>query len=129
MGEKFWYSVLVALVVLLVGGAIFFGCTPAGRSVWNSYTHELEKADEGSYETRKQVEDTARSMIASYESDVSIYEKYKDSADEEKQGWADAAMIRANRTAASYNEYILKNSYVWEDNIPMDIDRELPMID
>lgn len=129
MSEKFWAGVAVAIVVLLIGGIIFFGCTPAGRSMWNSYTHELEEADENRYETKKQVEDTARSMIASYESDVSIYEKYKDSDDEEKQGWADAAMIRANRTAASYNEYILKNSYVWEDNIPQDINRELPILE
>lgn len=32
------------------------------------------------------------------------------------------------RTAAAYNEYILKNSYVWEDNIPKDIRQSLEML-
>lgn len=85
MGEKFWAGLVTAVVILLIGGIIFFGCTPAGRSVWNSYTHELEKADENQYETKKQVEDTVRSMIASYKSDVSIYETYKDSENVEEQ--------------------------------------------
>lgn len=129
MGEKFWTVVISVVAVLLLGGMIFFGCTPTGRTMWNSYTHELEKADENQYETKKQVEDTARSMIASYESDISIYEMYKDSDNEEKQSWAEQAKIRANRTAASYNEYILKNSYVWEDNVPYDIKTTLPMLE
>lgn len=36
--------------------------------------------------------------------------------------------MRANRTAANYNEYILKNSYVWQGNIPTDIRENLPLI-
>ena len=56
-------------------------------------------------------------MIASYKSDVATYEQYKDSDNEEKQSWAEQAKMRANITANSYNEYILKNSYIWEDNI------------
>lgn len=123
-------KVVVTIVsILLIGVIIFFGFTPGGRSIWNSYTHSLEKADENQYETKKQVEDTARSMIASYKSDVATYEQYKDSDDEEKQSWAEQAKMRANRTANSYNEYILKNSYVWEDNIPSDIDYSLPIIE
>lgn len=120
-------TIIVTIIsVILIGAIIFFGFTPGGRSVWNSYTHSLEKADENQYETKKQVEDTARSMIASYKSDVATYEQYKDSDNEEKQSWAEQAKMRANRTANSYNEYILKNSYVWEDNIPSDIDYSLP---
>ena len=115
--------------VIFIGAIIFLGFTPGGRSVWNSYTHSLEKADENQYETKKQVEDTARSMIASYKSDVATYEQYKESDNEEKQSWAEQAKMRANRTANSYNEYILKNSYVWEDNIPSDIDYSLPIVE
>lgn len=33
--------------------------------------------------------------------------------------------MRANRTAATYNEYILKNSYVWKGNVPDDIRAQL----
>lgn len=123
-------TIIVTIIsVILIGGIIFFGFTPGGRSVWNSYTHSLEKADENQYETKKQVEDTARAMIASYKSDVATYEQYKDSDNEEKQSWAEQAKMRANRTANSYNEYILKNSYVWEDNIPSDIDYSLPIVE
>ena len=123
-------TIIVAIIsVILIGAIIFFGFTPGGRSVWNSYTHSLEKADENQYETKKQVEDTARSMITSYKSDVATYEQYKDSDNEEKQSWAEQAKMRANRTANSYNEYILKNSYVWEDNIPSDIDYSLPIVE
>ena len=123
-------TIIVAIIsVILIGAIIFFGFTPGGRSVWNSYTHSLEKADENQYETKKQVEDTARSMIASYKSDVATYEQYKDSDNEEKQSWAEQAKMRANRTANSYSEYILKNSYVWEDSIPSDIDYSLPIVE
>lgn len=123
-------TIIVTIIsVILIGAIIFFGFTPGGRSVWNSYTHSLEKADENQYETKKQVEDTACSMIASYKSDVATYEQYKDSDNEEKQSWAEQAKMRANRTANSYNEYILKNSYVWEDNIPSDIDYSLPIVE
>lgn len=123
-------TIIVTIIsVILIVAIIFFGFTPGGRSVWNSYTHSLEKADENQYETKKQVEDTARSMIASYKSDVATYEQYKDSDNEEKQSWAEQAKMRANRTANSYNEYILKNSYVWEDNIPSDIDYSLPIVE
>ena len=36
--------------------------------------------------------------------------------------------MRANKTASSYNNYILANSYIWKDNIPADIYNELPII-
>ena len=123
-------TIIVTIIsVIFIGAIIFLGFTPGGRSVWNSYTHSLEKADENQYETKKQVEDPARAMIASYKSDVATYEQYKDSDNEEKQSWAEQAKMRANRTANSYNEYILKNSYVWEDNIPSDIDYSLPIVE
>lgn len=123
-------TIIVTIIsIILIGVIIFFGFTPGGRSIWNTYTHSMQKADENQYETRKKVEDTARSMIASYKSDVATYDQYKDSDNEEKQSWAEQAKMRANRTANSYNEYILKNSYVWEDNIPSDIDYSLPIIE
>ena len=68
-------------------------------------------------------------MIASYKSDKLTYEQYKDSDNEEKQSWAEQAKMRANKTAASYNEYILKNSYIWGGNVPSDIDNHLDYLD
>lgn len=64
-------------------------------------------------------------MIASYEADVFTYEQYRDSQSDEQRSWAEQAATRANRTASTYNNYILQNSYVWEDNIPDDIRYEL----
>ena len=116
--------------VIVIGLCLFFGATPSGESVWNNWFHAVQKADDATnYETRKKVEDTCRSMIASYNSDKLTYEQYKESDNEEKQSWTEQAKMRANKTATSYNEYILKNSYVWEDNIPSDIDHKLPLIE
>ena len=36
--------------------------------------------------------------------------------------------MRANKTANSYNEYVLKNSYVWNGNVPIDIANYLPPV-
>ena len=67
-----------------------------------------------SAETKKKVEDTCRSMISTYNSDKLIYEQYKDSDNAEKASWAEQAKMRANKTASSYNNYVLKNKYVWK---------------
>lgn len=84
--------------------------------------------DRTSYDTRKKVEDTCRSMIASYKTDKATYEMYKTSDNVEKQSWAEQAKMRANKTANSYNEYILKNNYVFEGNIPGDINQNLQLL-
>lgn len=117
------------LCILIIGLPIYFVATPSGVSARNTWFGNVQKADDNTnYETLKKVEDTCRSMIASYNSDKLIYEQYKDSNNAEKQGWAEQAKIRANKTASSYNNYILKNDYVWQNNIPSDIYRELSYI-
>lgn len=127
--SKFGKVVVVIISIILIGGVIFFGFTPGGRSIWNTYTHSMQKADENQYDTKKKVEDTARSMIASYKSDVATYNQYKDSDNEEKQSWAEQAKMRANKTASTYNNYILKNEYIWKGNVPPDIYMTLPYIE
>ena len=93
-----------------------------GKAMWNNWFHAVQKADDATnYDTKKEVEDTCRAMIASYESDKLTYEQYANIDYEEKQSWAEQAKMRANKTASTYNNYILENSYVWEDNIPFDI--------
>ena len=124
--------VTILCIVLLAGiiAGIYFGCTPTGRAAWNTYKHTLQEVDDHTkYETRKQVEDTCRAMISQYEADKLKYEQYRDSDNEEKQSWAENAKMRANDTAAAYNNYILKNSYVWEDNVPADIKTKLEYIE
>lgn len=114
--------VIVLLIVLAVVIPIFFGATPTGKAMWNNWFHEVQKVDDATnYETRKKVEDTCRAMIASYNADKLTYEQYKDSDNEEKQSWAEQAKMRANKTASTYNNYILENEYVWQGNVPKDI--------
>lgn len=119
----------VAVAILFVMVIFYFTATPAGVASWNTWWHGVQKADDlTNYETIKKVEDTCRAMISSYESDRLTYEQYKDSDNEEKQSWAEQAKMRANKTASTYNNYILKNSYVWKGNVPADIYMELPVI-
>lgn len=107
----------------------FFAANPFGVMAWNSWFGLVQKADDATnYETLLEVESTCRSMIASYQSDRLMYEQYKDSPVDEEQSWAQNARTRANKTAITYNEYILKNSFVWAGNVPEDIDQELEII-
>ena len=121
--------IIVVLFIVSIGFAIFVNATPAGRAMWNNWFHAVQKADDATnYETLKKVEDTCRAMIASYESDKLTYMQYKDSDNEEKQSWAEQAKMRANKTATEYNNYILKNTYVWKGNVPSDIYMKLEII-
>ena len=123
-------KVLTAILIALVLMAAFFCVTPVGVALRNSYGFAVQKVDDATrYETRKKVEDTCRAMIANYEADRISYEQYKQSDDTEKQGWAEQAKMRANRTAASYNEYYLKNSFVWSGAVPSDIKGSLPYLE
>lgn len=128
---KSFFAVLLALLLIVacVGLPVFFGATPVGKAMWNNWFFAVQKADDATnYATRKEVEDTCRAMMASYTSDKLTYEQYKDSDSEEKQSWAEQARMRANKTAASYNEYVLKNSFVWDGNVPSDILTTLPYL-
>lgn len=121
---------LIAILIVLALVVGFFCITPAGVALRNGYGYAVQKVDDAtSYQTRKKVEDTCRAMIANYEADRISYEQYKQSDDAEKQGWAEQAKMRANRTAASYNEYYLKNSFVWSGAVPSDIRGSLPYLE
>ena len=127
--SKIGTVVIAVICTLAIAAAVFLSVTPAGRGVWNSWFHEVQEVDDRTnYDTIKKVEDTCRAMIATYEADRLMYEQYKDSDDEEEQDWAAQAKMRANRTAPTYNNYILENEYVWADNVPNDIYMELPYL-
>ena len=122
-------KILIALIVIIaIIGVSVFGVVGGWFDTW--FTNKVEFVDKKiddatNYETKKKVEDTCRAMISSYNSDKLTYEQYKDSDNEEKQSWAEQAKMRANKTASTYNNYILENSFVWENNVPDDIQREL----
>lgn len=124
-GLKILAGVLGIILLFTIGYSI----SPSIRELVNGVKYDVQKADDRTnYETLKKVEDTCRAMIASYEADKLTYEQYKDNTDKEKTEWAEQAKMRANKTATSYNNYILKNNYVWSDNVPKDICLKLEYI-
>ncbi|MDO5544905.1 MAG: hypothetical protein Q4F81_03610 [Eubacteriales bacterium] len=126
MVKKKLAAVLAALIVL---SSLLTGCAEVVGG-FNQWVHEIKKTDDTTrYSTRKKVEDTCRATIVSYQSDRLTWEQYKDSDSDEQRGWADAAKMRANKAAVTYNEYFLKNSYVFDGNIPDDIAEDLPLIE
>lgn len=115
----------IVLIFALI--AVLF--TVIGRGIWNRNMWFVQKTDDRTrYSTMKKVEDTCRAMVASYTSDKMIFEMYQGSTDKHEKEISNEARIRANKTVATYNEYILKNSYVWNGNIPHDIYTELEYI-
>lgn len=129
MNKVITIAISVALIAI-VSLSLFFRATPTGKAMWNNWFHAVQKVDDDTnYETLKEVEDTCRSMISSYNSDKLVYEQYKDSDNEEKQSWAEQAKMRANKTASTYNNFILKNEYIWKGNVPSDIYMTLPYIE
>jgi len=109
----------IVLIILLA--IVLFLASPFLKAAWLQHDSDMLEVGETSYQTRKDVEDTCRAMIASYKADVDIYNLYKDSENPNQRNYADAALIRAIQTANTYNEYILKNSFVWDNNVPNDI--------
>lgn len=121
--------ILLAILFVILAGVCSVFSQWFGTWRDNKVNYIDQKIDDATnYETRKTVEDSCRAMVASYEADKLTWEQYKDSEDSEQKSWSDQAKMRANRTAANYNNFVLKNSYVWDGNIPADIMSELPLI-
>jgi hypothetical protein len=120
--EKTYVGLAFVLLIVL----LFVLWNPIGRGIWNVNQYAVQKVDDATrYSTRKKVEDSCRAMIASYTSDKLKYQQYATSDSAEQRSWGEQAKMRANQTAASYNEFIMKNSFVFEGNIPKDICTEL----
>lgn len=122
-------KILVVIIAFVITLMIGYNISPSFRAAINKEMYAVKKADDATnYATLKKVEDTCRAMIASYDADVLTWEQYKNSEGEQR-AWADQARMRANKTAATYNAYILQNSFVFADNVPNDIRRELPIVE
>lgn len=121
------FSAIVISILLIVIGYNF---APGIRETVNKNQAAVQiMDDQTNYKTLKKVEDTCRAMISSYESDVLNWNQYKDSESEAERTWAAQAKMRANKTASSYNNYILQNNFVWKNNIPEDIRTTLDIIE
>lgn len=129
MNWKRILAVGLLLSFLIIMCDMLSGCAAITGAYHNWRNDIKQTADKSRYETRKEVEDTCRATIVSYESDKLTWEQYKDSESSEQRGWADAAKMRANKAAITYNEYFLKNSYVFDGNVPADIRTELEIIE
>ena len=119
--------IVLSFVILVGGGYLWrYFVSPQLRGLDNTIDKRIQQMDDKTrYETQKKVEDTCRAMISSYTADKLTYEQYKSSDNTEKQGWAEQAKMRANKTASTYNNYILENSFIWQGNVPKDINNEL----
>lgn len=119
------------LVLLMIAGFSVLGTACGWLDTWvsNEVEYVDQKIDDATnYETRKKVEDTCHAMISSYTADKMVYEQYHGSEIEEERSWAEQAKMRANKTASTYNNFILENSFVWEDNIPDEVAEKLDYI-
>ena len=126
---KIFGGIVLTILLMIVISGVGIGLGWFDTFLTNKVEYVDRKIDDRTnYDTRKKVEDTARASIASYKTDKATWEMYKDSDNEEKQSWAEQAKMRANKTATVYNEYMLKNSYVFEGNIPADIDYQLQLL-
>jgi len=120
--DKMKFGIALGILLALMA-------TPAGVVLVNSYNSNMQRADDlTNYKTQKEVEDSCRALMVSYQNDRLIWEQYKDSEKPEEVTWANSAKMRANRAAVTYNEYFLKNRYVFRDNIPEDLREELEIL-
>ena len=120
---------LIFVIIIFVAGVLWI-LEPWNVFVNNKHNAIVNEVDSATnWDILHEVEDSCRAMIANYQADILIYNQYKNSEDKEQRNWASQAQIRANKTAAQYNEYILKNNYVWKYGIPDDIRSELEYIE
>lgn len=123
-------TIIITLFIALILSITFI---PSARQAFNEYAFGMKRIDEETnYQNRKMVEDTARSMIANYEfakSEYELYKPYCDTDDKDRCQRSLDAKTSANKTASNYNNYILKNRYLWDKNLPGDIYIELEVIE
>ena len=122
-------KILMAVLMIAAVVSVLCALAPGITGYVNQWIYDVRKVgDATNYESLKRVEDTCRAMIASYEADKLTYEQYRNSDNPEQRSWAAQAMMRANKTATMYNEYVLQNSFGWAGNVPNDIRLELDVI-
>lgn len=137
-------KILSVILVIAMVGVIFMGCdTESVKSTAQKTRQDTQNAISAGaniidnqpaptdldYSLERYNVIRCRAMMSSYETDKLTYEQYINSNNDEKKSWAEQAKMRANKTASTYNNYILENSFVWDDNIPSDINYKLEYIE
>ena len=122
-------KMIIWMIVLGLAVVFILATAPSWVGSFNQWRFDMQTVhDQTDYKTLRMVEDTARAMIASYHSDLLIFEQFRDSELQEERNWANNARIRANRTASTYNNFILENSFVWAFGVPEDIAEALSFL-
>lgn len=113
---------VIALIMLITIGVVM-----DKSGVFDALLGQTQKVTmiQDRIEKQKSIEDTCRAMIASYNIDKQMYQAYSTSHDPDRLSWGEQARLRANATAAQYNEYLLKNIYIFEGDTPDDIEQVL----
>lgn len=110
------------LILSLIAGG------PKIKEGLNKYEEAMTKADLNTdYKTLLETESSLRAYRASYDADKILYEVNILANDESARITANAAMSRANMTAANYNQ-LLKSLKIKEIPLPEDLLEELPYI-
>ena len=115
----------IALGLLIIVLALIFA--PPWIRARNEYRATLQRIHaETCPDMLRAQERQARNMIASWEADRDQWLMFRDSDNQEERNWANGALMRANRTASSFNNFMLEHS--WIHGIPDDIAESLPML-
>ena len=118
--------IFLIILALSIAGVI---TAPARVAFWNTHRHNIQTAhDRTDYATLRKVEDTARAMIASIESDRLTWEQFKDSEVQEERNWANSARMRGNRSISTFENFMRENSYIWAYAIPNDLREPIALI-
>jgi hypothetical protein len=128
MGKGAW--VIVGIVILVV---LSFTIIPGGRAKIRDWRTSLLEVDEQSYEMQVKVEDEARLRVTAYMANKTEYlslvtQLAANPTDNILTQRVSAKRTMVNNLAIQYNEFILKNSHVWKENVPADITSNLAMI-
>lgn len=92
---------LMILMCMTLCGSLLYGCGDS-TEVKKIQHEDAAKVKEFQHLTNEK----CRRLIASYEYDVMMYERYKDSEDLTEQALASDAKFSANQTAEAYNAFV-----------------------
>ena len=108
-------KIIIIWAIIIIAIALFLGCTEKGRDIWRRYHCTMDNnCDNITNKERVEAEEACRAMIAAWETDALTYKQNKDTNPAE----AEQARERANITAASYNDFMMVNGYLWDETLP-----------